>query len=561
MLTAIPEAPPRTIVVVGRESVGKSQLITSLTGVSAGESNFRGSTVRVGRYRKGGREFVDTPGIVRRSDTETTRLALRAIDDEDLVLLVIQATQPDEDLRDLLPLVAGRRGAIVITFWDKVEPDRRADDALQRLAAEIGPTPIPVDARHLSNETIDRLCAALDEPVHFRVATPTERIGWRIEPRPGWLEHRYFGPPLAILLLLLPALATIFGANRLADLLHPRIASGLEPLIESIAASPWRWLRVALVGEQEEFGYGLLSMGPFLLVWALPTVLLFSLVLAVYKSSGLIERINAALHPWCRPFGLAGRDVVRVMMGFGCNVPAVIGTRSCSACSRVAAISAIGFGSACSYQLPATLAVLAASAEANGVDATVLTAIFLGYLLLTTLVYLRLTAGREARSPLNVLMTVRRPFMQWPTLRGLWNEAHGTIRQFLLQALPIFVVICLVASVVAELGGMRLAATVFGPTMRLFDLPADAALPIAFASVRKDGIFLFAADQGLAFPMTAVQTLTATYLAGVLVPCVVTALTAAREVGWSVTARMLLRQACFALLFAMLLGWSGRWFS
>ncbi len=52
-----------------------------------------------------------------------------------------------------------------------------------------------------------------------------------------------------------------------------------------------------LTGKIADFGYGLLNMGPFLFVWALPTVVMFALILAVYKSTGLIERMNAAVHP------------------------------------------------------------------------------------------------------------------------------------------------------------------------------------------------------------------------------------------------------------------------
>ena len=64
----------------------------------------------------------------------------------------------------------------------------------------------------------------------------------------------------------------------------------------------------------------------------MPTVILYALFLGAYKASGLVERITVALHPLLRPFGLSGRDLVRVIMGFGCNVPAVINTRACSSC-------------------------------------------------------------------------------------------------------------------------------------------------------------------------------------------------------------------------------------
>ena len=47
--------------------------------------------------------------------------------------------------------------------------------------------------------------------------------------------------------------------------------------------------------------------------------------------------------------------------------------------------------------------------------------------------------------------------------------------------------------------------------------------------------------------------------AGVLLPCLVTALTIARETGWTRTARLLVRQGAFAILFALLLAWGGEW--
>jgi Fe2+ transport system protein B len=558
-MTNTPVAPPeaRTVVVVGEESVGKSQLVSSLAGRSAGEANFRGSTVTVERYRLPEIEFIDTPGILRQSDTETTRLALATLGEGDTVLLVVHATHLDEDLNNMLPLVLGKRGMVVVTFWDKLQLGETALETLERISADAGVPFVPVDARHLVTQDRDRILSELANPTIFRKESLSVQAGWQIEPEPGWLEHRVVGPLLAILLLILPALATIFGANRMADLLHPIVAGWMDPLVAAVDASWPAWARIVLTATHGDFGYGILNMAPFLLVWALPTVLLFALILAAYKASGLIERINITLHPVVRPFGLTGRDVVRVMMGFGCNVPAVISTRSCSGCSRGSAVSAIAFGSACSYQLPATLAVLAAAGAATGTSSAVLTLVFLGYLLLTTLVYLRVTSDPRARSSQNTLMKPGRPFMQWPTLSALWREAAGTVHQFLLLAMPVFGAICVAASLLAYFGILDAASSVLGPTMRAFDLPSQAALPIVLASIRKDGVFLLAANEGLAFPMTAAQALTAVYLAGVFQPCLVTSLTIWRETGWAAALRRLARQGVFAILFAMVLAWGG----
>ncbi|PQO43863.1 nucleoside recognition domain-containing protein [Blastopirellula marina] len=545
----------QAVLIVGKESVGKTTLASALAGVSADDANFRGSTVAVEKYVAEDVVYWDTPGIFRQSDTETTRLALAALDEHEKVLLIIQATQIDEDLAELLPMVAGKRGAVVVSYWDKVQPGEAAMEALEKFSAEVGVPFMAADGRRLNDFQTQRIAEMLQTSSVFSANQLRYRAGWRIEPRPGILEHRIWGPLLAIVLLVLPALATIFGANELANVLHPIVEGWLEPLIATIEATWPAWLRLLLTNKSDGLGYGLLDMGPFLLVWALPTVVLFSLILGAYKTSGLVERMNIAIHPWVRYVGLSGRDVVRILMGFGCNVPAVISTRACSGCSRNTAIAGIAFGAACSYQLPATWAVLSAAAIRSGGSPLALCFGYLIYLGLTTLIYLRLTSSPSGRDALNILMTPRRPFMQWPSAKALWREAYSTLRQFSVQAMPIFVGICVFASLLANWGILAFASRVLGPLMAIFNLPAAAALPVVLASIRKDGILLLASDQGETMPMTAGQTLTAVYLAGVLLPCLVTSLTIARETDWRRTLQLLGRQALFAIAFTLFLAW------
>jgi len=220
----------------------------------------------------------------------------------------------------------GKSGLVIVTFWDKVQSGEAALEAIERLSIAIGVPLIPVNGRNLSSTQREQILQALDGSFSkFARAELSTRAGWRIEPKPGIMEDRFLGPCFAVAMLLFPALATI---------------------------------------------------------------LLFSVILAIYKTTGLIERINAALHPWSRHIGLSGRDLVRVVIGFGCNVPAVIGTRACSGCSRGNAMSAIAFGSACSYQLPATLAVLAAASKQLSLNFWILPMSFLAYLFITTVIYL-----------------------------------------------------------------------------------------------------------------------------------------------------------------------------
>ncbi|MBM3969334.1 MAG: ferrous iron transporter B [Planctomycetes bacterium] len=539
------------IVVIGKESVGKSQLIASLTGERPEVSNLKGTTLACSTYRWGERTLIDTPGIERQSDSVTTRDALQSLAEHDTVILVAAGTHLDDDLKDLWPLVAGKQGIVVVTFIDRVV-HVGVTERLEELSQHAGVSFVGVDARAVSAEQQERLRIALTEPAEFSKQAPTLTTGWRVEPPITLLDRPWIGPLLAISLLLGPATFAVWFANTVAQLLDPIIAGWLKPLVAAIQAWPASFdlFKSMLAGQ-----YGLVTMGPLLFVWAAPTIVLYAFLLAAYKASGLIDRLNIALHPLARPFGLSGRDIVRVVMGFGCNVPAVISTRSCSSCTRGSCISAIAFGSACSYQFPATLAVFAA------VGRPWLVWPYLGYLLVTTLIYLRLTSPRDARSALNLLIVDRRHFLEWPRASSLWREARDTLRQFFFQALPIFFAITLIASVLGWSGLLDRAAAILQPLMSMFRLPAEAALPVLLASIRKDGILLFAGGEetgSMAAAWTATQVLTAVYLAGVLLPCLVTALTIAREQSWRFAGKLLIRQALAASAFAAGLAWCGQ---
>ncbi|NEO67991.1 nucleoside recognition domain-containing protein [Moorena sp. SIO3H5] len=547
------------IVVIGKESTGKSQLIASLTGQTAHSANFRGSTVTCDTYQSEAYTFIDTPGILYRSDSVTTKKALRQLQENDTVLLIVKGTEVDRDLADLLPLVADKRGIVVITFWDKVFSTVH-NGHLTGLGQPQTPCPpqqvvrewretsslsiVTVDARHITTEQKDHIFASLQEPHPFPAQWIPTRAGWYIEPQPTLLEHPRLGWLLAIALLLIPAIIAVWGANSFATLADPIVQSAIAPVIKPLSQLPI-WLREILIGQ-----YGLITMSPLLFIWAMPTVILYAIFLGAYKASGLIERITIALNPLLRPFGLSGRDLVRVIMGMGCNVPAVISTRACSSCSRGTCISAIAFGSACSYQFGATLGVFSAA------KLPYLIIPYLLYLTATTLIYTYIISSPTAKSNQNPLVIEGRAFLEFPDSSVIWREAKSTINQFLFNAIPIFLVITVIASLLNWLGTIAALANIINPLMGLFNLPTEASLPIILASIRKDGLLLFAEPETLAM-LTPLQVLTGVYLAGVLLPCLVTLLTITREQSLRFALLLLSRQAITAIFFSLLLAWGG----
>lgn len=354
--------------------------------------------------------------------------------------------------------------------------------------------------------------------------------------------------PLSLFLLFGPAILAVTQANALADRFYAPISTMLNPLLDSIAKLPMP-IAFTLGGD-----YGVFAMFPFLLLYALPTILIFTGLITIYKSTGLMDRLSFGLNPLLKPFGLEGRDLVRIIMGFGCNVPAIVSTRSCSSCSRGTCVSAIAFGSACSYQLPATLAVFAAAGFPW------LGPCYLAVLAITTLVYLCLT------KPTSIFLTkeIRRPQMRdlcTPDWRKVGQDVTNSLKEFTFVALPIFVGICFIAGLMQWSGALVELTSILKPLMVPFNLPSEAALAIVLGSVRKDGIAIGLLNgdmNSLKMPFdNPVQVLTTVYLASVLLPCLVTVLTIWKEMSFKFAIKMIGRQASFAALFALGIAWLG----
>ena len=537
------------ILLIGMESSGKTALVRALSGATGESARFKGTTLACERYDWEGMTLIDSPGILRSSDSQTTRAALNALQEETQVLLVLNARHLDHQFPELLPLLSGKSGAIILTHWDLARRHPDAESALNHMRETSGMTVFPLDARRLPEEMIPELKDALAHPLPFPETLPS-LPPLREAGRKDLFSFPLLGGLLALLLLFGPAWVAVMGANAFADALYDPLYDLLEPLLSWFETQPV-WVNAMFAGD-----YGFVAMFPFLILYALPTVLVFALFLSLLKTSGLVDRLTVALEGWLRPFGLSGRDLVRVVMGFGCNVPAVINTRACSSCSRGAAVHAISFGSACSYQLPATLAVFAAAGMAG------LAPIFMAWLGVTTLIYVRFTTPKELRDSLNTLQLPPCDPVQWPSLKSVWMEAWQTLRQFLQLALPVFFVICFVAALMQLSGLLDLLARGAAPLMALFNLPGEAATAVILGSIRKDGLAIALLDSdwdALKVPLeTPVQVLTAVYLAGVLLPCLVTLWTIAREFTWKYASRLCLKQIAGAAAFSLLLSWGGK---
>jgi len=220
--------------------------------------------------------------------------------------------------------------------------------------------------------------------------------------------------------------------------------------------------------------------------------------------------------------------------------------------TRDTTISAIAFGAACSYQFGATLSVFAA------VSRPYLVVPFLAYLLITTVIYMRATTARVSRTPFLILSMDKPTFLEFPRASAIWAEARGSIVQFFRRSMPIFLGITVAASVLDWMGVIARLAVWIEPAMALFHLPRETAVAVVFSCIRKDAILLLSSGPGFS-RLRDGQILTAVYLAGVLLPCVVTALTIGYERSMRFALVLVVRQAAVALAFSLILAWCTNW--
>ena len=191
--------------------------------------------------------------------------------------------------------------------------------------------------------------------------------------------------------------------------------------------------------------------------------------------------------------------------------------------------------------------------------------VYLVVLALTTLIYLRFTTPKALRLATNNLLHTSSDKLVRPSWRSIWREVSSNLKQFVIMAFPIFVAICFVAALLDWLGVLAAFANALEPVLALFNLPGEAATAVVLGAVRKDGIAIGLLDNSngaLEVSLTTpAQVLTAVYLAGVLLPCLVTVFTIAREMRWKFAAKLCGRQMLWAAGFALIIAWSGALFS
>ena len=338
-------------------NTGKSTLFNRLTGHHAHIGNWPGLTVDLMQadLHLEGRslQLVDLPGIYDlRGHSDDEAVVRRFLEQTpvDLLLVVLNASQLDRQLRLALQVQSlGLPAVVALNMADEATRFGVRINA-ESLSAALGQPVLPLSAKYRQGlETLQHtLLAQLDARAGHAAEVPQQ-----LEERLAAVDADLEGAMADLVqrCVTLPGRWRDSRSRRLdAVLLHPLL--GL-PLFLLAMALMFQGIYAIGVPVQEALGglldqFGQLVLKPLLaplpallqgflleglyqglgtVMAFLPVIALFFLAMGVVEDSGYLSRAAYLMDAFMERIGLDGRSFVLSLMGFGCNVPAILGTR------------------------------------------------------------------------------------------------------------------------------------------------------------------------------------------------------------------------------------------
>ena len=343
----------KRIALLGMPNAGKSTFFNRLTGASARVGNWPGVTVDLlgAKVLIGANmvEAVDLPGIYDlqgfSEDEEVVRRFLTS-NAVDLTLVILNTAQIERQLGLVLQLqhlglplmvllnmsdeakklgitidtaaLATRLGCPVALISAKYGTGyQTAYQHIQKELATVRP-PVITNLQHQALSATE-LDVATAKVMHDAVQIPAHASDALTHKMDRVLLHPVAGLPIffGIMFLLFEGIF-ILGKpiqDGVASLLQWVRTAALEPLF-SILPKPVTGLLL------DGIYNGVGTVASFV-----PLIILFFLFMALVEDSGYLSRAAFLMDALMAKLGLDGRSFVMILMGFGCNVPALMGTR------------------------------------------------------------------------------------------------------------------------------------------------------------------------------------------------------------------------------------------
>ena len=338
------------LALVGAPNSGKSTLFNALTGAKVQTGNWPGTSVEVSRGLWNAQpeafDIIDLPGAYSLDpmspDEEFTRDMLvecPPCERPDVVVVLVDATAPARGLNLAFQIAEYPYRVVIGVTKEDVAKQQGISIDTSALSRAVGMPVVSVNGRR--RENLDALEGAVakamqTEPQTIRpnadldqrfadldaaekAAVSRTDVGEPLSQRVDRVVlHPVFGPILFLAVMWAVFFITTTVAGPLQDGLEAFITGPVSDAVRSLL--PDHWLVSGLLVD------GLIGGVGMVLTFA-PLLALMFLCLAVLEDSGYMARAAVVTDRVMRAIGLPGKAFIPIVVGYGCNVPAISATR------------------------------------------------------------------------------------------------------------------------------------------------------------------------------------------------------------------------------------------
>jgi small GTP-binding protein len=524
---------------IGRPNCGKSTLFNQVAGYKAETGNFHGTTVTFteSKVRVLGEvvELVDLPGAYTLSIGSPAEMeASNYLDSRevDAIVNVVDASHLAQGLELTLELLAVKHPVVVaLNMMDEATRRGLSIDG-PGLQARLGVRVLPLVAskgrgiKGLFTSTLDaarkepdyslRLIGSDDPMERHRMAESLAReyvhqgdysLTWR-DRLDDVLLHPVWGY-LVLIFVLLAFFQIVYGIGKL---LEPPLLVIFTKLTNSF------WFSLA-AGVLQGISAGIAIVLPYLLP--------FLLGLGLLEDIGYLPRIAFLMDALMHRIGLHGKAIVPFILGYGCNVPAVMSTRTLEEPRDRFMAAALATLVPCAARL----------AVVFGLVAFYLGPVYAVILYIFNLFVIAVT-GRILTNLLpedSPGLILEMPTYRTPTLKAVTGKAWFRIREFVVEAWPTLIVGSAILAGLTFVGWTKYFDLLVRPLTWVLGLPQQVGVPLIFGILRKE-LSLVMLGQALGSMdfskvLTPAQMFTYTVFVMFYIPCVATLIMLKRELG------------------------------
>ena len=459
------------IALMGNPNSGKTSLLNSLAGLKMHVGNWPGKTVERKeakiKFLNNELEITDLPGTYSLSSfSEEEKIAGRFVikDNPEVIIQIIDVTSLEKSLFLFFEILALKKKIVLALNFNQEGENKGIKINIGKLTKILGVPIIKIEANTGKNKKIllesviqvqknklnypsylknilnkdkkishSRAIKFIKEKVYSAYSNKNQNQQSRKIDR--IILNKFTAFPIF--------LASMYLLFKITFIVSSPITDGIEKVVNwfSLLATNYfsGWLASFL-------SQGILG-GVGSVLSFIPLIFILFFLIAIIEDSGYLARIIVLLDRLFAKLGVSGRSFIPMILGFGCNVPAILATRTIkNKRERMIAIFINPFMS-CSARL--AVYVLFTAVFFSGKEMYVI--MFLYSLGIITALTATLILSKLVPDKKKDVLIIELPSYRWPTFKNVFNRAWWQTSLFIKKAGTIIFLAIIVVWVLASL--------------------------------------------------------------------------------------------------------------